>query len=330
MKTIQIPVTSIDRSSPEYATAKTDHVLTLSRSLKRFGLGGVIRGAHGRRETNGDLVSGPWAYTYGLGTCIAANPEHGTFGEIKRNLAAGREHVVEEGDQIVFDGVTYAVTVTDGFGKPQADSRPYTDYSFIRLVAVDGPTQQTCGRCAGKGWTMNGYRREKCSQCEGRGFIVSSPCGCADRLCPAHRGADCRLAATTTLYRIDMDDATGTSFCDGCAQDAIEAGVFQTETVRHANTAAEARAQWEAAPAVNDGGSDCPRCGNFIPEDADGHECGELGVGPMAQAERRVPPMVTVIAARLEGATDASDWAVIAKQLRAAARLADKAAKGGF
>ncbi len=67
---------------------------------------------------------------------MAANPEHGTYGEIKRNLAAGREHTVEEGDRLIFDGVTYEVQITNGFGKRKAVGRAYSDGDFIDLVEV--------------------------------------------------------------------------------------------------------------------------------------------------------------------------------------------------
>lgn len=155
MKTIQIPVTEskLDQftfaEGGKHGESKTDHVLVLSRSLKRFGIGGVPAGHVGRQVTQGPLVPGPWAFTFGLASVIAANPEHGTYGEIKRNLAAGREHTVEEGDRIVFDGVTYEVQVTDGFGKRQADGRPYTDYSFIKLVEVAGDEPARCAFCQG-------------------------------------------------------------------------------------------------------------------------------------------------------------------------------------
>ena len=51
-------------------------------------------------------------------------------------------------------------------------------------------------------------------------------CQCADSLCPVHRGTDCDLPATRTLYRVDMEDLTGTSFCEACANDALQSGLF--------------------------------------------------------------------------------------------------------
>lgn len=49
-------------------------------------------------------------------------------------------------------------------------------------------------------------------------------CGCADKGCKAAHGSECTLKATQTLYRADMD--VYVSFCDVCAEDALESGVF--------------------------------------------------------------------------------------------------------
>ena len=42
-------------------------------------------------------------------------------------------------------------------------------------------------------------------------------------------GLQCTRKASVTLWRIDMEDITGTRFCDACAEDAMEAGVFTDE-----------------------------------------------------------------------------------------------------
>lgn len=52
-------------------------------------------------------------------------------------------------------------------------------------------------------------------------------CECSDPGCPAHEGkSECTRIATTTVYRIDMDDRTGTRMCRECAEDAMESSVF--------------------------------------------------------------------------------------------------------
>jgi len=56
----------------------------------------------------------------------------------------------------------------------------------------------------------------------------AKPCGCIDRSCPAHPNVVCAMPATTTIYRVDMDDDDGTHMCDDCAADAIESGLFTT------------------------------------------------------------------------------------------------------
>lgn len=57
-------------------------------------------------------------------------------------------------------------------------------------------------------------------------------CECADLECPAN---DCHdklhdghlhAWATTVVFRIDMDDETGTAMCEACAADALDSGLF--------------------------------------------------------------------------------------------------------
>jgi hypothetical protein len=55
-------------------------------------------------------------------------------------------------------------------------------------------------------------------------------CECSDDRCPTHKGTDrCRKQATDILYRVDMQDESGTAFCDDCADDAFSSGLFTTE-----------------------------------------------------------------------------------------------------
>lgn len=79
----------------------------------RFGLysvGGVGKGQSGRKVFQGKLVPGPWHYIGGMATCIAANPENGTYGDIKRAKAAGLYFMVAPGDEVEIDGIVYRVT----------------------------------------------------------------------------------------------------------------------------------------------------------------------------------------------------------------------------
>lgn len=55
-------------------------------------------------------------------------------------------------------------------------------------------------------------------------------CECTDPGCPVCKGK-CRRDAEMTLYRCDMDDETGTDFCEACASDALESGLFTAEAV---------------------------------------------------------------------------------------------------
>jgi hypothetical protein len=57
-------------------------------------------------------------------------------------------------------------------------------------------------------------------------------CECSDPGCP-HCSGDHQYSADASasmrLFRIDMEDETGTYFCDGCGSDALDSGVFRGE-----------------------------------------------------------------------------------------------------
>lgn len=64
-------------------------------------------------------------------------------------------------------------------------------------------------------------------------------CECSDPKYPVHtddssrstcKASECQQVGTSTLYRVDMEDKTGTVMCEGCADDAMESGVFTTDT----------------------------------------------------------------------------------------------------
>lgn len=74
----------------------------------------------------------------------------------------------------------------------------------------------------------------------------TSTCECADPGCPAaghviepcdlrgvtQRIACCNGKTSRLLFRVDMQDLTGTLFCEGCAEDALESGLFTTSMLR--------------------------------------------------------------------------------------------------
>ena len=56
---------------------------------------------------------------------------------------------------------------------------------------------------------------------------VYGECECSDQGCSEHEGKeDCKESANTILYRVDMQDASGTLMCDDCANDATMSGLF--------------------------------------------------------------------------------------------------------
>jgi len=51
-------------------------------------------------------------------------------------------------------------------------------------------------------------------------------CECSDPNCPVCKG-NCAKPKRLTLGRIDMEDETGTNMCQGCAEDALDSGIFR-------------------------------------------------------------------------------------------------------
>jgi hypothetical protein len=52
-------------------------------------------------------------------------------------------------------------------------------------------------------------------------------CECSDPGCSVNHGSkECGQNAEDILYRVDMEDRSGTAMCEDCASDAFEAGVF--------------------------------------------------------------------------------------------------------
>jgi hypothetical protein len=59
----------------------------------------------------------------------------------------------------------------------------------------------------------------------------SKACECTDPGCPVHKGkSECsHFGRVVTLYRVDMEDETGTRMCRACAEDAMESGLFRDQ-----------------------------------------------------------------------------------------------------
>lgn len=66
----------------------------------------------------------------------------------------------------------------------------------------------------------------KTAKCLGEG----QRCECTDPGCPACAGK-CNRAAKFNINRADMEDATGVFFCEPCASDALNSGVFGTHNI---------------------------------------------------------------------------------------------------
>ena len=56
---------------------------------------------------------------------------------------------------------------------------------------------------------------------------VHGKCECADPGCSHHEGiSECKDTANTIIYRVDMEDSSGTLMCDDCANDETQSGLF--------------------------------------------------------------------------------------------------------
>ena len=59
---------------------------------------------------------------------------------------------------------------------------------------------------------------------------MTHTCQCSDLGCPTHSGkSTCTNHGTTTLYRVDTTDETGTLMCEACASDAFSSGLFSVD-----------------------------------------------------------------------------------------------------
>ncbi len=100
-------------------------------------------------------------------------------------------------------------------------------------------------------------------------------CGCADPGCPVHKGSSaCPFRGRTFLYRVDMEDHTGTPMCLQCATDAMDSGLFRQGTRNASKVAAPRQCPFCRATNVQPMGVfegqeifDCPDCGRHFPLD---------------------------------------------------------------
>ena len=63
---------------------------------------------------------------------------------------------------------------------------------------------------------------------KGVNIMPKNYCECADLKCPVHKGeSHCDKRSSERLYRVDMQDLSGTRFCKECKEDAYESGLFK-------------------------------------------------------------------------------------------------------
>jgi len=85
---------------------KSDTTLRLPNG-KRFGVGAIPVGGKGRKISYGPEVEGPWAFAYGLATCLSGDAS------VRDRMAAERDAdvLIDEGTVLKIDAKLYTVTI---------------------------------------------------------------------------------------------------------------------------------------------------------------------------------------------------------------------------
>lgn len=83
-----------------------------SRSFSRNMISWTPADGCSRRVYQGPVLPGPYAAPFELATVI--DNDGGTGAEIRRNEAAGLEHLVEDGDLVRIDGYLHFVRISQG------------------------------------------------------------------------------------------------------------------------------------------------------------------------------------------------------------------------
>ena len=81
--------------------------LHIEGTYHRHGVGAVPRGAEGRKVQDGPMVAGPWAYTYGLSSCLSSSAAMREQDAERR----ATDVVVKDGTRLLIDGVSYTVKI---------------------------------------------------------------------------------------------------------------------------------------------------------------------------------------------------------------------------
>jgi len=100
-----------EKPEHEGMTFASECQLHLMGTYHRFGVGYVPPGTKCRREFQGPLLDGPYAYAFGLPTVMAANPEHGTAAEVERLRKRGLIIEVQPDSLLEIEGEVFRVKV---------------------------------------------------------------------------------------------------------------------------------------------------------------------------------------------------------------------------
>ncbi len=95
-------------ATESYKRGKINVVINFGNCITRYFLGVVRKGDEGRKEYQGPLVPGPWAYAGAM--CGFIDNHGGSKAESERRMGEGTEITVESGDCLVIDGETYTIS----------------------------------------------------------------------------------------------------------------------------------------------------------------------------------------------------------------------------
>jgi len=140
MTPIEVPM--FEKREPWGKTFASEAQLHLMGTYHRYGVGFVPRGTKCRREFQGPLEDGPYAYAFGLPTVMAANPEHGTAAEVERLRARGLIIEVRPDDLLSIEGEVYRVKVK---------SRIHIELEHVGAAIAPVEARRLTGRCVDGG-----------------------------------------------------------------------------------------------------------------------------------------------------------------------------------
>lgn len=114
----------------------------------RFGLGFVDETGECRREYGKPMEPGPYAYAFGLSTCISSDPRMGTGAEMRAARAAGLVIDAELGDVLVFPGSLWRID------RAHNDNLKLVQVNLVPVAAATDPARNPDKEAVMAAWNL--------------------------------------------------------------------------------------------------------------------------------------------------------------------------------